>query len=413
MLAAITIAIAVVAAGWWLLGLATHAQDPAKARIDAVRAAMTLGAGLVGMVVLWLTGRKQWLAERTQRHNETDATEKRVTELYTAAAQQLASDKAPVRLAGLYALERLGQTNPIHRQTIVNLLCAYLRMPYTPPEPKAESEASSESVTSAEHLAGQSQQDGAAQPLLLDLAPTLAEAAGLSLDAADQQQQEHQVRLTAQRLLAHHLRPDGHDQSISEYWGGQDGTGLDLDLSGAVLYDWDLEHCRVRRADFTNAHFHFIAAFGGAQFHGITSFDGVQFYDITSFGDVHFYGDAIFGGAQFHGDARFGGVQFHEMAIFDDVHFYGDVGFAKAQFHVIIGLFGVQFHGDAVFDEVWIRLDIENALDPFWLPGWTVRVADPGDGQTGRWGLLVSEEDDPANVEAAASPSDEEERANE
>ncbi|MDP9866447.1 hypothetical protein J2S55_005713 [Streptosporangium brasiliense] len=40
-----------------------------------------------------------------------------------------------MRLAGLYALERLAQDNPGHRQTIVNVICAYLRMPYTPPEP--------------------------------------------------------------------------------------------------------------------------------------------------------------------------------------------------------------------------------------------------------------------------------------
>ncbi|MFI0466914.1 hypothetical protein ACH347_22770 [Saccharopolyspora sp. 5N102] len=91
-------------------------------RIEAVRTALTLGAGLVGIAVLVLTGRKQWLAERTQLHAETDATERRVTELYTAAANQLASDKAPVRLAGMYALERLAQDNPGHRQTIVDLM---------------------------------------------------------------------------------------------------------------------------------------------------------------------------------------------------------------------------------------------------------------------------------------------------
>ena len=34
-----------------------------------------------------------------------------------------------MRLAGLYALERLGKANPEHRQTIVDVLCAYLRMP--------------------------------------------------------------------------------------------------------------------------------------------------------------------------------------------------------------------------------------------------------------------------------------------
>ena len=62
-------------------------------------------------------------------HTITDATERRVTELYTKAADQLGSDKAPVRLAGLYAMERLAQDNPSERQTIVNVICAYLQMP--------------------------------------------------------------------------------------------------------------------------------------------------------------------------------------------------------------------------------------------------------------------------------------------
>ncbi|WP_336215879.1 hypothetical protein [Nonomuraea sp. LPB2021202275-12-8] len=47
------------------------------------------------------------LAVRLQRHKELatthDAAERRVTELYTKAAEQLGNAPAPVRLAGLYA----------------------------------------------------------------------------------------------------------------------------------------------------------------------------------------------------------------------------------------------------------------------------------------------------------------------
>ena len=85
------------------------------------------------------------LAFRRQHHQEIatvltdlDATERRITELYTKAVEQLGNDKAPVRLGGLYALERLAQDNPAHRQTIVNVICAYLRMPF-PPQRQPES----------------------------------------------------------------------------------------------------------------------------------------------------------------------------------------------------------------------------------------------------------------------------------
>ncbi|MGO1052058.1 hypothetical protein [Crossiella sp. CA198] len=62
-----------------------------------------------------------------------DAAEKRITELRTKAADQLGPDKAPVRLNGLDALARLAESNADHRQMIVDVLCAYLRMPYPAP----------------------------------------------------------------------------------------------------------------------------------------------------------------------------------------------------------------------------------------------------------------------------------------
>ena len=87
------------------------------------------------------------LAFRRQHHQEIatvlsdlDATERHITELYTKAVEQLGSDKAPVRFGGLYALERLAQDNPAHRQTIVNVICAYLRMPFSPTAPASKPE---------------------------------------------------------------------------------------------------------------------------------------------------------------------------------------------------------------------------------------------------------------------------------
>src|SRR5205823_15025391 len=106
-------------------------QGP-QIQLDTIRTAGTLVVGTGGAVALLLTARRQRYTELTLVHTDRDVTERRITELYTKAADQLGSDKAPVRLAGLYALERLAQNNPTQRQTIVNLLCAYLRMPYDP-----------------------------------------------------------------------------------------------------------------------------------------------------------------------------------------------------------------------------------------------------------------------------------------
>ncbi|GII87686.1 hypothetical protein Ssi03_56760 [Sphaerisporangium siamense] len=140
-------------ARWLLTSLPPEPTGAAEAaaRNEAVRTALAAGAGVGAAVTVMLTFRRQRhqelsahataalaernaeLAERNAKAAEHDAIERRVTELYTKASEQLGSAKAAVRLAGLYALERLGQDNPEHRQTIVNLICAYLRMPYTPP----------------------------------------------------------------------------------------------------------------------------------------------------------------------------------------------------------------------------------------------------------------------------------------
>jgi hypothetical protein len=71
--------------------------------------------------------------DRVARTTEHDAAERRLTELYLKAVEQLGSAQAAVRHGGLYALERVAQDNLSQRQTVVDVICAYLRNPYSPP----------------------------------------------------------------------------------------------------------------------------------------------------------------------------------------------------------------------------------------------------------------------------------------
>ncbi len=69
--------------------------------------------------------------QRTQTLNERFAT----------AAGQLGSDKPPeVRLAGVYAMAGLADDWKDNRQTCIDVLCGYLRMPYGP-DPGSEAPA--------------------------------------------------------------------------------------------------------------------------------------------------------------------------------------------------------------------------------------------------------------------------------
>jgi hypothetical protein len=147
MVAAAAVVVAGVALGATdaLLHEAAGAQDPAAARVDAIKTGLSIGAGTGGGVRVAVGGASA-VAPGVDRYRcHAGRRGRRITELYTKAVEQPGSDKAPVRLGGLYALERVAQDNPGQRQTIVDVICAYLRMPYdlpgTPPAGEAAREA--------------------------------------------------------------------------------------------------------------------------------------------------------------------------------------------------------------------------------------------------------------------------------
>jgi len=238
-------------------------------------------------------------AFRRQHHKESatvpsdaHATERRITELYTNAVAQLVSDEAPVRFGGLYALERLAQDSPAHRQIIVNVICGYLRRPFSPTAPAGKPEpevAKGQKEPAAEDEAGP---DGTGRTW----------------------QQERQVRLTAQRILAEHLRddrtknPQSTDTPSSRFW-----NNIRLDLTGATLIDFNLVNGVVADANFHGATFSGDAWFGWAAFSGH-----------AWFGEAAFRGDAGFDMAAFRGDAWFDAAAFSGHAWFGEAAFLGD-----------------------------------------------------------------------------------------
>ncbi|MGV9776789.1 pentapeptide repeat-containing protein [Streptosporangium sp. NPDC003464] len=199
------------------------------------------------------------LAEQVADNTKHDATERRVTDLYTKAAEQLGHEAAAVRLAGLYALERMAQDNPGHRQTIVNVICAYLRMPYTPPEP-APAPDPERDRTAALRVARRRYQAARA-----GIAPPAEPA---PRQESDDREGELQVRLTAQRILTTHPHDDRPaDQRSTLPAAPPSWEGMSLDLTGATLLDFDLVRSHVTDAVFDKATFHGPARFGEATFH--------------------------------------------------------------------------------------------------------------------------------------------------
>ncbi|MFE0154701.1 hypothetical protein ACFWY5_46730 [Nonomuraea sp. NPDC059007] len=138
----VTVAVIVVAVGWmlgpgapWWLehidGVTGLQGEKLAAAVDTIRGrVLAVATGLAALMAVYYTARNSKTAWYTfqlgERGHDTDR--------YGKAAEQLGHAQAPVRLAGLYALEQLAQNNPGLRQTVVDVFCAYLRMPYALPE---------------------------------------------------------------------------------------------------------------------------------------------------------------------------------------------------------------------------------------------------------------------------------------
>ena len=91
----------------------------------------------VGVLTVITTAFTQYLGRRaTSKQLDRTLAEQRLrtlNERFATSAGQLGDDKpAAVRLAGVYAMAGLAEDWEENRQTCVDVLCAYLRLPYDP-----------------------------------------------------------------------------------------------------------------------------------------------------------------------------------------------------------------------------------------------------------------------------------------
>ncbi|NUT96510.1 MAG: pentapeptide repeat-containing protein [Saccharothrix sp.] len=249
---------------WWLLG---HPPLGAGGVIDfnaenryrLLTIALTVTGGIGGVTALVIAYRKQRLGEADHAREGT----KLFTERYARVAEQLGSDKAAVRLAGVYAMADLADDWTARRQVCIDVFCGYLRLPYRPP------------------LGDESDDDRAAQ-------------------------EERQVRHTAIRLIRDHLR-DG----AAIGWHGHD-----FDFTSAVFDGGDFSGAVFRggTVSFRSAWF-----VGDVSFRDAVFADGVE----VSFDDAVFDGanvsltGAAFAGGQVsfrRADFRSGSIDFTKPA---------------------------------------------------------------------------------------------------
>ncbi|MFB7030507.1 MULTISPECIES: pentapeptide repeat-containing protein [unclassified Streptomyces] len=271
-LAAVAVAGSVFYAGWDLLGVQgvkTERRLDSKTLFDLVKLSFGVVAGSGALVALIVAYRRQRVDEdgavrdATRLHNERFAT----------AVSQLGETSPAVRLGGVHALAGLADDAPTRalRQTCIDVLCAYLRLPYTPEGQLPDGDVAAQH----EHLA------------------------------------LREVRHTIIRLIRDHLRLDaGHPHS----WQGHD-----LDFTGTVF---DGKHVSFVGSVFSGGNISFADAvfatggidFGDCSFRGANvSFEGCAFATSpVSFAGATFSSGFIsFDGATFASSSvNFGGTTF-------------------------------------------------------------------------------------------------------
>jgi hypothetical protein len=129
---AVLVAAAVFYTGWGLLGaseLKPERRIGSKTLFDLVKLAFGVVAGAGALVALVVAYRRQRVDEDGALRDVT----RLHTERFTTAVSQLGDESAAVRLGGVHALAGLADDAPTRelRQTCIDVLCAYLRLPYT------------------------------------------------------------------------------------------------------------------------------------------------------------------------------------------------------------------------------------------------------------------------------------------
>lgn len=290
-------------------------------RIDGTNLSEALKTGglaagaTAALYALWLNDRRRRVEEN--RHGlETQRAEhdrERVADERFARAVELLGDEADqVRVGALHALAGLARSRPTYTQTVLDVLCSYLRRPF-------------------DHY-------------------RFAEARGdeaRTWDATEAQEadRELQVRTTAQRLIVD-LLPDASKKDAPEY---------DLDLHGATLEWFDIRHRVVGQIRARQANLYESTFLDGTRVCGTAWFTGA-----TSWGRLY----AIL--VEFHDRSWFSRFEAHGVVSFVSGEFHGAAKFANAVFRGPLNMQNATFTGEVDTTAMTVSLDHEHRLPDGW-----------------------------------------------
>lgn len=271
---------------------------------EAVKSALTAVAGIGGVAYLVIK-------YRTEQRETAGIADKKIS----AAVDQLGSDKASTRIAGVYALTDIADRyKGQYRQRVVDILCGYLRSDRAN---YALDELGQPIKNASGHLVKSGASDEAVESTILSV-------------MRDRLRKERKDDETGETIV----------QTVDD---DQLWCACTFDLHEATFHE---------AVDLTDSTFECVPNFRGTKFERDADFGGATFAGDADFRGAHFAGDAHFDGATFTGDADFRGAHFTRDAHFDGAHFkgYAYFGWTPLTRYADAHFDGATFKGDAHFD---------------------------------------------------------------
>lgn len=103
--------------------------EPTLSQAEAIKTGALAGGAVVALYALWLNDRRR----RTEEARHELESEKADDERFARSVELLGSEADQVRVGALHALAWLADSTPRYKQTVLDVLCAYLRQPFSHP----------------------------------------------------------------------------------------------------------------------------------------------------------------------------------------------------------------------------------------------------------------------------------------
>ena len=282
--------------------------------------------GLLGVITLGETHRKndQEKEKNDQDHARQVHAERRAR--YTKAIEQLADQKAPIRLGGIYTLFGLADewltdnlieksTRTEETQIIINNLCAYIRGPL--PKKDEKNILKCYPLETLDHPFQKSKES----------------------NLPDHLKEEAEIRKTIIKEIRERISPDIYQLK-------NDWSNFQFDFSNSVFfYEVNFPKCIFKSSvNFSNSIFATKAIFYGTKFHYLADFSKIKFRAVANFtyashkgiGQFDFhkaqFQSSSFQGLEVEGIANFMKAEFNMFSNFTDSIFHAHSFFSYAKF---------------------------------------------------------------------------------